>query len=153
MPASTQRHPVFAGVCHRLLGVQSGPQRINRVRECSHDRIAQCLDDYPAIGAGYDQMVLDGLGISKDAFSAFIAEKKPTYPELEAWVLEQKGGKLDQAAVDKLNAAIAGYHHSEATRKAILGANNIKDEGKILDAVNLNNLDDWHSFHQQVIVG
>jgi hypothetical protein len=110
-------------------------------------------DDYPAIGAGYDQMVLDGLGISKDAFSAFIAEKKPTYPECEAWVLEQKGGKLDQAAVDKLNAAIAGYHHSEATRKAILGANNIKDEGKILDAVNLNNLDDWLSFHKEVILG
>jgi hypothetical protein len=109
-------------------------------------------DDYPAIGAGYDQMVLDGLGLNKDEFSKFIADKKPSYPELEAWVLEKKGGRLDQVAVDKLNAAISGYHHNEATRKAILGANNVKDEGKILDAVNLNNLDDWLSFHKEVIV-
>jgi hypothetical protein len=109
--------------------------------------------DYPAIGQGYDQMVLDGLGLNKDDFAKFIAEKKPTYPECEAWILAQKGGSLDKGAVDKLNAAIAGYHHSEATRKAILGASNIKDEGKILDAVNLNNLDDWQTFHAEVIVG
>jgi hypothetical protein len=109
--------------------------------------------DYPGIGKGYDQMVLDGLGIKAEDFQKFVADKKPTYPECEAWVLEKKGGSLDKAAVDKLNAAIAGYHHSEATRKAILGANNIKDEGKILDAVNLNNLEDWFTFHQEVIVG
>ena len=135
-------------------------------------------DDYPAIGAGYDQMVLDGLGISKEAFSEFIAAKKPTYPECEAWVLEQKGGKLDQAAVDlahsvgddqdllekradnddsylgfEVDAEHRDHQRTEATRKAILGANNIKDEGKILDAVNLNNLDDWLSFHKEVILG
>jgi hypothetical protein len=110
-------------------------------------------DDYPAIGAGFDQMVLDGLGINKDEFQKFVADKRPTYVELEAWILEKKGGRLDQPAVDKLNSAIAGYHHSEATRKAILGANNVKDEGKILDAVNLNNLDDWLSFHKEVVLG
>jgi hypothetical protein len=110
-------------------------------------------DDYPAIGAGFDQMVLDGLGINKDEFQKFVADKRPTYVELEAWILEKKGGRLDQAAVDKLNSAIAGYHHSEATRKAILGANNVKDEGKILDAVNLNNLDDWLTFHKEVVLG
>jgi hypothetical protein len=110
-------------------------------------------DDYPAIGAGFDQMVLDGLGINKDEFQKFVADKKPTYAELEAWVLEKKGGKLDQASVDKLNSAIATYHHSDATRKAILGASNVKDEGKILDAVNLNNLDDWLTFHKEVVLG
>ncbi|HVJ45422.1 MAG TPA: DUF5069 domain-containing protein, partial [Luteolibacter sp.] len=36
--------------------------------------------DYPACGKGYDQMVLDGLGIANADFDAFIAEKKPTYP-------------------------------------------------------------------------
>lgn len=109
--------------------------------------------DYPAIGQGYDQMVLDGLGIERDAFSDFIAAEKPTYPQLEAWVLAQSGGSLDAAAVEKLNAAITGYIHGDAVRTSILATNGIPDEGRIMDAVNLNNLDDWHSFHQEVIVG
>ena len=105
--------------------------------------------DYPAIGQGYDQMVLDGLGIEKSAFESFIADSKPTYPQLEAWILAQSGGTLDAAAVAKLNAAITGYNHADDVRTAILGADCIPDTGKIRDAINLNNLDDWHSFHQQ----
>jgi hypothetical protein len=132
------------------LGVLHLPRLWQKV---SLSAVGKLHDDYPAIGAGYDQMVLDGLGINKDEFQKFVAEKRPSYVELEAWILEKKGGRLDQAAVDKLNSAIAGYHHSEATRKAILGANNVKDEGKILDAVNLNNLDDWLTFHKEVVLG
>lgn len=108
--------------------------------------------DYPAIGAGYDQMVLDGLGIEKDAFVSFIATK-PTYPQLEAWILEQKGGSLDSAAVTKLNDSITGYIHTDETRAEILTACGIEDDGSIRDAVNLNNLDDWQGFHAQEIAG
>ncbi len=107
--------------------------------------------DYPSCGQGYDQMVLSGLGLDKAAFESFIAENKPTYPQLEAWVLEQSGGALDAAAVATLNAAITGYNHSDNVRTSILGACGIPDEGKILDAINLNNLDDWQSFHKEVI--
>jgi hypothetical protein len=106
--------------------------------------------DYPSCGQGYDQMVLDGLGLDKTAFESFIATK-PTYPQCEAWVLAQSGGSLDAAAVAKLNAAITGYIHADDVRTSILGANGIPDEGKIRDAVNLNNLDDWLAFHQEVI--
>lgn len=108
--------------------------------------------DYPSCGQGYDQMVLSALGLDKAAFESFIATK-PTYPQLEVWVLEQSGGSLDAAAVEKLNAAITGYIHADDVRASILGANGIPDEGKIRDAVNLNNLDDWHAFHQEVIAG
>ncbi len=107
--------------------------------------------DYPSCGQGYDQMVLDGLGLDKGAFESFIAGSKPTYPECEAWVLAQSGGSLDAAAVAKLNAAITGYHHADGVRTAILSASGIPDEGKILDAINLNNLDDWQTFHKEVI--
>ena len=106
--------------------------------------------DYPSCGNGYDGMVLAGLGLDKAAFEAFIATK-PTYPQFEAWVLEQSGGSLDADAVAKLNASITGYIHDDETRTAVLGANGIPDEGKIRDAINLNNLDDWHAFHQQEI--
>ena len=36
---------------------------------------------YPGAGKGYDQMVIDGLGLKRDAVLAFIKDKKPTYPE------------------------------------------------------------------------
>jgi hypothetical protein len=107
--------------------------------------------DYPACAPGYDTMVLNGLGIEVETFKKFIADNKPTYPQLEAWVLEQSGGALDAAAVAKLNAAITGYNHTDDVRTSILGACGIPDEGKILDAINLNNLDDWQSFHKEVI--
>ncbi len=104
-------------------------------------------EDYPACGAGFDQMVLDGLGLDKDATLAYINDNLPTYPQFEAWVLEQSGGSLDPAAVDELNAAITGYNHDDDTRGSILGASGIEDDGSILDAVNLNNLDDWYELH------
>jgi hypothetical protein len=108
-------------------------------------------DDYPACGQGYDQMVLDGLGLDREEFVSFIKSSKPTYPELEAWILSKKGGSLDAAAVSKLNSAITGYIHTDETRAAILSESNIPDTGKIKDAINLNNLDDWKSFHRDVI--
>jgi Domain of unknown function (DUF5069) len=120
-------------------------------QKASLGAVGKLHDDYPACGKGYDQMVLDGLGIDREEFLAFIRDKKPTYPELESWVLAKKGGSLDAEAVRQLNAAIAGYIHDDATRKAILGESNIEDTGSIKDAVNLNNLDDWKSFHRDVL--
>lgn len=104
-------------------------------------------DDYPACGAGFDQMVLDGLGLDKDATLSYIQDNLPTYPQFEAWVLDQSGGSLDQEAVDNLNSAIQGYNHDDDTRTSILGASGVDDDGSILDAVNLNNLDDWYELH------
>ena len=107
---------------------------------------------YPGAGKGYDQMVIDGLGLNRDAVLNFIKTERPTYPQFEAWILKQKGGKLDKAAVEKLNGAIRGYNHDDATRKSILSANGISDDGHApKDAVNLNNLDDWKEFHEAVL--
>ena len=122
-------------------------------QKTSLDAVGKLHDDYPAIGAGYDQMVLDGIGISKDTFSAYIKESKPSYPQLEKWILEQKGGSLDCAAVKALNDSIIGYNHADDTRKAILGSCGIEDNGSILDAINLNNLEDWQDWHTAEIAG
>lgn len=104
-------------------------------------------DGYPEAGAGYDQMVIDALGLNRDAVLKFIHESKPTYPQFEAWVQSQPGVKLDAASIKSNNDAILGYIHDDATRKSILDANGIADQGQIKDAVNLNNLDDWKEFH------
>ena len=107
---------------------------------------------YPGAGKGYDQMVIDALGLNRDAVIAFVKSSRPTYPQFEGWIKKQPGVKLDKATVEKLNGAIRGYIHDDATRKSILGANNLPDDaGAPKDAVNLNNLDDWKEFHEAVL--
>jgi hypothetical protein len=101
---------------------------------------------YDACGNGYDQMVLDGLGLDRAETLAFL-KTVPTYFAFEKWILGKKGGKLDPSAVEKLNGAIAGYHHEDSTRKSVLSAAGIEDKGTFKDAVNLNNFDDWTEFH------
>ena len=104
-------------------------------------------DGYDQCGQGYDQMVLTALGLDRDATLKFLTENIPSYPEFEKWILAQKGGSLDSKAVAEINSAIQGYNHTDDTRKAILNGAGISDDGSILDAVNLNNLDDWTEFH------
>jgi hypothetical protein len=107
---------------------------------------------YPGIGKGYDAMTCAALGLSEDAVKDYIKSSKPTYPQFEAWVKSQPGVKLDKASIDQHNAAIAGYNHDDATRKGILDANGLADDGSVHPgAVSLNNLDDWYEFHQAVL--
>ncbi|MDL5055080.1 hypothetical protein QQ056_16195 [Oscillatoria laete-virens NRMC-F 0139] len=108
-------------------------------------------DDYGCCSPGYDMMVLDALGISKDDVLAFFKDKQPNYAAFEAWVLEKKGGNLDQAAIKKLNEAIIGYNHKDDVRVSILESACMKDDGRFKDAVNLNNFDDWAAFHALVV--
>lgn len=106
---------------------------------------------YPGAGQGYDQMVIDGIGLTRDAVIKFIKDTRPTYPQFETWV-KQNATKLDKGSVEKLNAAIRGYNHDDTTRKSILGASGIADDASAAkDAVNLNNLDDWKEFHEAVL--
>lgn len=106
---------------------------------------------YPGAGQGYDQMVIDGIGLTRDAVIKFIKDTRPTYPQFEAWV-KQNATKLDKGSVEKLNAAIRGYNHDDATRKSILSASGLADDASAAkDAVNLNNLDDWKEFHEAVL--
>ena len=108
-------------------------------------------DGYPGAGKGYDQMVIDGLGLKRDAVLDYIATSRPTYTEFEAWVKEN-GSSVDAASIAKLNAAITGYNHDDATRQTVLSACGLPDDASACkDAVNLNNLDDWQEFHAAVL--
>ena len=115
--------------------------------------VGKLHSDYPAAGAGYDQMTLDALGITRDAFVEFMQNNKPSYTQLEQWILDQKGGSIDTETIDAHNKAVIGYNHDDATRGAILSSVGIADTGAILDAINLNNLEDWQDFHKQEILG
>lgn len=104
---------------------------------------------YPGIGKGYDMMVLNALGLDAQKVTEFIKTQRPTYPQFEAWIKKQPGVKLDKANIEQLNTSIRGYNHDDATRKSILSANGIPDDGAAArDAVNLNNLDDWKELYE-----
>lgn len=102
---------------------------------------------YKDVGPGYDYMVLEGIGIDPAKAREYIHSNKPTYPEFEKWLAAQPGVKLNAATIAKVNASISGYNHEESVRKTILAASGIPDEGKILGAIGLNNLDDWNEIH------
>jgi hypothetical protein len=106
---------------------------------------------YPGIGQGYDMMTCTALGIDPEAVKSFIASNKPTYTQFEAWV-RQNGKKLTKADIQRHNLAILGYCHDDATRKGILTAAGLPDDGSVLPgAIDLNNLDDWQEFHAAVL--
>jgi hypothetical protein len=130
------------------LGVLHLPRLWQKV---SLEAAGKLADGYPGIGKGYDMMVIDGLGLDAEAVRKCITESKPSYPQFEAWV-RQNAKKLTKADIHKLNVAIAGYIHAYDTRKSILGANGLADDGSVLpDAINLNNLDDWMEFYNAEI--
>ena len=54
---------------------------------------------------------------------------------------------ISQEEIHASNEAIRGYNHDDETRSGILSAAGKDDDGSILDAVNLNNLDDWTELH------
>jgi hypothetical protein len=108
-------------------------------------------DGYPAVGTGFDQMVLDGLGLKKDAVVNFIQENRPTYIQFEAWIKAEPGTRLDSASITKLNDSIRGYNHDEGTVQSVLGENGLPSDVGIRDAVTLNRIDDWKCFHEAVL--
>ena len=130
------------------LGVQHLPRLWQKA---SLDAAGKLHPDYPAAGAGFDQMTLDALGIERQAFLDYIAAEKPNYVQCEAWC--KANGNIDDAGIAAHNAAVNGYNHDDATRGGILSAVGIADDGSILDAVNLNNLEDWNDFHGAEIAG
>ncbi|HSH96153.1 MAG TPA: DUF5069 domain-containing protein [Roseimicrobium sp.] len=112
--------------------------------KASLEAAGKLADGYPGIGKGYDMMVVSALGLTEEGVRSFIKSKKPTYPQFEAWIKAQPGVNLTKGNIHKLNVAIAGYIHADDTRKGILAASGLADDGSVQpDAINLNNLDDW----------
>ena len=107
-------------------------------------------EEYDECGTGFDQMTLDGLKLDREATLSYLRNSLPTYREFEAWVLTQRGGTISSAEIEAHNQAIRDFIHPDEDRKPILSFYGIEDDGSILDAVNLNNLDDWTEFHRQL---
>ena len=130
------------------LGVVHLPRLWQKV---SLEEQGKLASSYPGVGTGFDAMTLAALGLEEQAVRDYIRQNKPTYPQFEAWV-KKNGKSLNREAIEKHNAAVRGYNHDDETRRGILGACDMVDDASVpKDAVNLNNLDDWYEFHQQVL--
>jgi hypothetical protein len=130
------------------LGVLHLPRLWQKV---SLEEKGKLASGYPGVGKGFDAMTLGALGLEEKAVRNYIKQSKPTYPEFEAWV-KKNAKSLNRDAVEKHNSAVRGYNHDDETRREILGACGMTDDASSpKDAVNLNNLDDWHGFHQAVL--
>ena len=46
--------------------------------------------EYDECGTGFDQMVLDGLGLDREQTLNYLKTDLPTYPQFEQWVLKQR---------------------------------------------------------------
>ena len=146
---STTYVPTISSGTSGPLGVLHLPRLWQKVSLEAQGKLAP---GYPGIGGGYDTMVLNALGLDPEKVRSYIKENKPSYPQFEAWIKQQSGVKLDQGTIKQLNDSITGYQHDDATRKGIFGNTGHTDEScSYRDAVNLNNLDDWHEFHQSVL--
>ena len=130
------------------LGVLHLPRMWQKV---SLEASGKLAPGYPGIGRGFDAMTCAALGLEEQAVKDYIKQNKPTYPQFEAWV-KKNAKSLNSQAIEKHNAAIRGYDHDDETRKEILGNCRLADDASApKDAVNLNNLDDWHEFHKAVL--
>ena len=96
------------------LGVQHLPRLWQKA---SLDAAGKLHPDYPAAGAGFDQMTLDALGIDRQAFLDHVAAEKPNYVACEAWC--QANGNFDADKIAAHNAAVNGYNHDDDTRNGI----------------------------------
>ncbi len=131
------------------LGVRHLPRLWLKV---SLEARAKLAPGYPGIGKGFDTIVVNGLGLTADAVRTFIKETRPTYAQFEQWVKAQPGVKLDRTSVERVNQTVLGYHHGDDVRKEILSGAGYPDDGSVFGtAVALNALDDWTSFHAQVL--
>lgn len=117
----------------------------------SLEAVGKLADGYPGAGPGYDQMVLDGLGLNRESTIQHVQNNKPSYPEFEAWVIAN-GTTITPHAIRALNEAIRGYNHADDTRQAILAGAGLPDDATApKDAIGLNNLEDWQDFWEAEI--
>jgi len=147
MPTETQTKvvPLVSSGTAGPLGAKHLPRLWLKLSLASIDALPEGYDE---CGAGFDAMTLSALGLDRQKTIDFVRQRKPTYMEFEEWVVSN--GKTDKATIERHNAAITGYHHSDELGQKMRDASKIKD-ASVKDAVSLNTIEDLDEVHRQHI--
>ena len=104
--------------------------------------------DYRHGSGGFDEMLLDALGIDDDAMDAFIGTARPGYLATEAWVRDH-AATLTPATIAALNARLFDHvvpDDRAAPRRARFGLDDSIKRGVVL-----NDVDDWYQLHEELV--
>ncbi len=105
-------------------------------------------EGYDECGDGFDAMTLSALGLDRDKTIAFVRQQQPSYMEFEEWIVAN--GKIDPASIEKHNAAVRGYNHSDELGTQMRTSSKIKKDS-VKDAVTLNTIEDLDEVHRRHI--
>ena len=101
---------------------------------------------------GLDGALLDALGLDYQATAAFIAESQPTYLAFEAWVKETvEPERLTLEAIDHFKGRVLSFPKPEPERSEMLDLLGLPKDDTVWIATDLNDLDDWHGFHLEML--
>ncbi|MHB1842900.1 MAG: hypothetical protein ACYCO4_07240 [Sulfobacillus sp.] len=103
-------------------------------------------DGYHPCGNGFDRVVLEGLGLDREAVVTFLTDHLPTYPQFETWVVSQVGPISDHTKAT-INDAILGFAPKPERRAEIIERLGLPADHPATTMVELNTLDDWAEFH------
>ena len=105
-------------------------------------------EDYTYTNRGFNQVVVDGIGLEPEAWFAFLATM-PTYPQTEDYV-RANATKLDRESVAKTNEAVLTYLRPEERAVSVRERAGIDAPGLRLSAI-LVDYDDWTTVHGQIV--
>jgi hypothetical protein len=108
-------------------------------------RVGVLPDDYVYADRGFDQRMMDGVGIDPAAFIPYL-ETRPSYLATEGWVRDH-ASKLDQ--VEATCEKIVG-HNIQNLEVAARMQDRAGLDRSFLSGAQLNNIDDWQSLRDYV---
>jgi len=97
---------------------------------------------------GFNQRVVDGLGLEPEPWFAFLATM-PTYPQAEAYV-KKHATKLDAASIAAVNTEVLTFLRPEENAAAVRKRAGLTDPD-FRNSARLLNFDDWCTMHEQLV--
>ena len=139
--------PLLATIDYGPLGVRQLPRTWYKILLKAKGLLHP---DYPDMtGSGLDPRALKTLNLDIDKTLSFVHDKLPSYLDFEAWVLAQNNGELPGGAIDEWNDYLCNRIHNNAKRIDIRGTTGCAET--IHSAVVLNQIEDWHLSHRDLI--
>jgi len=97
---------------------------------------------------GFNQRVVDGLGLEPDAWFTFL-KTMPTYPEAEEYV-KAHATKLDAASIAAVNNEVLTFDRPEENAAGVRKRVGL-DDPTFRNSARLLNWDDWFTMHEELL--